>query len=251
MSKDLLTALEAHFGLVCFTGAGGKKTALYQLAGAHQGRVGVTSTVHIPPFPRKLDMRTVIVEEGALVSEVSEAAAGERVVAFAHPSEKHGRLAGVKPKLVAKIHGCAGFDVTFVKADGARSRWIKAPASDEPQIPEGASTVIPVVSARVMGEPLSDKIAHRVDRLSAVIGATAGAVIEPLHVARLLSDEQGALKGVGDAVVVPLINMADNEDYTALAREAAKQALALSKRFDRVVIAAMRQSHPLVEIVTP
>ena len=251
MREDLLTALEAHLGLVCLTGAGGKKTALYQLACAHQGRVGLTSTVHIPPFPRKLNIRTVIVEEGALVSEVSEAAAGERVVAFARPAEKHGRLAGVEPKLVAEIHGRAGFDVTLVKADGARSRWIKAPGGDEPQIPEGASTVIPVVSARVMGEPLSDRIAHRVHHLSAVTGATAGAVIEPLHVARLLSDEQGALKGVGNAVVVPLINMADNENYTALAREAAKQALALSKRFDRVVIAAMRRSHPLVEVVTP
>ena len=251
MSEDLLTTLEAHLGLVCLTGAGGKKTALYHLAAAHQGRVGVTSTVYIPPFPRKLDVATVIVEESALISEVSEAAAGERVVAFAQPSEKHGRLAGVKPELVTQIHDRAGFDVTFVKADGARSRWIKAPGSDEPQIPEGASTVIPIVSARVMGEPLSDKIAHRADRLSAVTGATAGTIIEPLHIARLLSDEEGALKGVVDAVVVPLINMADNEHYTALAREAAKQALALTKRFDRVVIAAMRRSEPLVEVVTP
>ena len=250
MHEDLLTALDAHRGLVCLTGAGGKKTALYWLARAHQGRVGLTSTVHIPPFPRKLDLRTVIVGEGVLLSEVLEAASGERVVAFAHPSQKHSRLAGVKPKLISRIHSCAGFDVTFVKADGARSRWIKAPGGDEPQIPEGAATVIPVVSARVIGEPLSDQIAHRVEHLSAVTGAAPGALIEPVHVARLLSNEQGALRGVGDAVVVPLINMADNEEYTVQAREVAKQALSLTRRFDRVVIAAMRRAYPLVEVVT-
>lgn len=250
MSEELLTALEAHSGLVCLTGAGGKKTALYRLAGAHQGQVGLTATVHIPPFPRNLDIFTVVEEEGALLSEVSATAANERIVAFARPSEKHGRLAGVRPNLVTQIHERAGFDVTFVKADGARSRWIKAPARNEPEIPEGANTVIPVVSAKVIGEPLSDKIAHRVEWLSEVIGAPVGAVIKPSHVARLLSDERGALKGVNDAIVVPLINMADDEKYAALARETAKQALRFSTRFNRVVITAMRQPDPVVEVVT-
>ena len=42
---DLLDALEAHSGLVCFVGAGGKKTILYRLGAAHPGRVGITATL--------------------------------------------------------------------------------------------------------------------------------------------------------------------------------------------------------------
>ncbi len=250
MSLALLDALNARTGLVCLVGAGGKKTTLYRLGAIHPGRVGITSTVFIPMFPKSLEAEVVLAEEPQLEFAVASAAERARVVAFAQPAQKRGRRAGLRPGLVRRIHAAAGFEVTLVKADGARSRLIKAPAQDEPQIPEDADTVIPVVSAAAIGEPLCERIAHRVERIAEVTGAAPGEPVTASHVARLLSSREGALRSVGDAAVVPLINMVDDRERHALAREAALEALGRTRRFERVVLAAMRAEEPLVEVLS-
>ena len=247
--ETLLEALAATRGLVALVGAGGKKTTLYRLARAHAGRIGITATVAIPPFPEDLGAHVIVAGTSALPALVAEAAQQHRIVAFARPSDKPNRLAGLPPGEVRWIHENAGFEVTLVKADGARSRWIKAPDPDEPQLPEGVDTVIPVVSARAIGERLREDIAHRVDRITAITGAQPGDIITPDLVARLLADEQGALKGAGKATMVPLINMVDNDEIAVVARQAARWALALTRRFDRVILTSMAAESPLVEIV--
>ena len=168
---------------------------------------------------------------------------------FARPSEKHGRFAGVATALVSVVHAEAGFDVTLVKADGARSRWIKAPNDAEPRIPSDADTVICVASARAIGQPLSDRIAHRVERIEALSGARAGEPIDAMHVARLISSEQGGLRGVGSARVIPVINMVDDEERRRLAMQAAEYLLDASERFDRVVLTSMRHDPPVVDVL--
>ena len=168
---------------------------------------------------------------------------------FACPSDKHGRYAGIAASLVSAAHAQAGFDVTLVKADGARSRWIKAPNQDEPRIPPDADTVICVVSAQAIGQPLSDRIAHRVERIESLCGARAGEPVRAEHVAHLLASEQGGLRGVGEARVIPVINMVDDEERLRLARRAAEHALAATERFDRVVLTSMRRDSPVVEVV--
>jgi len=245
----LIEALQAAGGLVCLVGAGGKKSTMYRLAALHPGRVGVTATVMIPPFPRTLEAFRVVEPPPQLERAVVAAARDHRVVAFATPSDKHGRLGGVERQDLERLHAAAGFEVTLVKADGARSRWIKAPGEQEPQIPPGARTVIPVVSAGVIGQPLDERIAHRVDRVSAVTGAQPGELLGPEHVARLLTSAEGALKQVGDAGVVPLVNMVDDAGAEAAARAVAELALARSRRFDRVVLASMRRPDPLVAVI--
>jgi probable selenium-dependent hydroxylase accessory protein YqeC len=247
--SELLKALHAEAGLICFAGAGGKKSTLYHLASAHPGRIGITSTVLTPPFPTRLAAFEVVAEEGEIGPAVVKAAAGRRIVAFATPSVKRNRLGGLSPSQVAEIHRAAGFDITLIKCDGARGRWMKAPGEDEPAIPERADTVIPVISARAIGQPLSERIAHRMERVAAITGARAGDLITPRHVARLLASEQGAMKGVGAATVVPLINMVDDAKLERFARYTARQALELTDRFERVVLTCMRRVDPIVDIV--
>jgi uncharacterized protein (UPF0548 family) len=57
------------------------------------------------------------------------------------------------------------------------------------------------------------------------------------------------LHRVGEATVVPVINMVDGPEAILAARETARQALALTRRFERVVLAAMTAAKPLVEVV--
>ena len=153
------------------------------------------------------------------------------------------------PELVAELHRRCGFAATLVKADGARMRLIKAPADDEPVLPPGSATVLPVVSARAFGRPLGPEVAHRLDRLLAVIGAAPGEPLGAVHVARLLTSEAGALQHAQGAVVVPIINMVDDDATLDAARAAAREALAMTRRFDRVALTAMTAADPLVELV--
>lgn len=250
MSGDtLLDLLCARSGLVCTIGAGGKKTTLFRLLEAHPGRVALTSTVFIPIFPKDFKVHVVREPVGTLLSAVERACSKHRLVAYTQLTSKRDRYEGVPATKVQEIHERLGFDVTLVKADGARTRLVKAPAEDEPQLPERVTTVIPVVSAKALNRPLSERIAHRVEQIERVSGLRTGDVLRPGHVARLLASPQGLLKGVGTANVIPIINMVDDLESKALALETASAALGLTTRFDRVVLTSMRSADPVVEVV--
>ncbi|GIX29245.1 MAG: hypothetical protein KatS3mg123_3126 [Burkholderiales bacterium] len=247
--EDLLDLFGARSGIVCAVGAGGKKSVLQRLAALHPGPVALTATVLTPRLPTSLPVAQVVAEEPLLSERVRAAAARHPKVAYFAPSAKEGRLGGVSPALVAQIHRTAGFAVTLVKADGARMRWIKCPEEDEPRIPACAATVIALLSARAIGEPLSERVAHRIDRIEAVSGGKRGEPLTPEQVARLMASEEGLMKGTGSARVVPVINMVDDAEREALARQAAEAALALTRRFDRVLLCRLRAENPLVGVV--
>ena len=252
-ARVLLEALSAGRGVVCAVGAGGKKSTLYRLAEAHRAvgsaRVAYTATVMVAAPPARLFGEPLIGEGEDLARQLSHALAERRLVAFVGPSSKPGRLGGLAPAFVADLHARHGLTATLVKADGARMRLIKAPAGDEPVLPAGTATVLPVVSVRAIGRPLDLATAHRPDRVARITGAAPGEPLAPIHLARLLAAADGALHRVGEATVVPVINMVDGPEAILSARETARQALALTRRFERVVLAAMTAAKPLVEVV--
>ncbi|MCB1716591.1 MAG: putative selenium-dependent hydroxylase accessory protein YqeC [Candidatus Competibacteraceae bacterium] len=247
--NDLLDSLQIQGGIVCLVGAGGKKTTLYALAQRFSGRIGITTTVHLPPFPRSLPGTRVIAPPEQLIEQVVSAAQHHRLVAFAHPSQTDYRVTGVSLDALDSIQQRARFELLLVKADGARQRLLKAPAAYEPVIPPSVSTVLALVSAQTIGRRLDEHIAHRVERIEAITGARRGELIQPLHIARLLADEQGLLQGAGSAQVVPIINQVDTAELHAQAADAARQALALTDRFDRVVLASMYRPQPIIEVI--
>jgi probable selenium-dependent hydroxylase accessory protein YqeC len=249
----LVDLLAARGGIVAAVGAGGKKSTLYRLAEAHRligsARIGLTCTVSMGPPPRSLVDERLVEDPATLAAQVPAAAARHRVLAYAQPSEKPGRLGGLPGALIARLHHEAAFTVTLVKADGARMRWIKAPREDEPVLPPGVTTLLPVVSVKALGEPLDPAIGHRIEQVAAVTGAQPGEPLGALHLARLLASEQGALQRAGAAVVVPVINMVDDAARRAAAREVARLALAATTRFERVVLTSMIAADPVVEVV--
>lgn len=251
--RTFLDLLAARRGLVCTAGAGGKKSTLYRLVEAHRAagtaRIGLSATVMTAAPPARIASNRLVAEPEVLIEQVPVLARREQVVAYGRPSPKPGRLAGLAPALIASLHGTGGFAVTLVKADGARMRLIKAPAPDEPVLPPGAGTVLALVSARVIGRVLDESVAHRPERVGAVTGAAPGEPLSPEHVGRLLASEEGALQHAGRARVVPVINMVDDAERRVLAVLAARTALALSDRFERVLLTSMTAPEPIVEVV--
>jgi probable selenium-dependent hydroxylase accessory protein YqeC len=247
--ESLLDLLDARRGVVCAVGAGGKKSLLRQLAVAHPGRIAITATAYTTFFQEHLGF-AVAVEDDALLPAAVAALDPIAKVAYACPGDKPGRRAGVSPATLERIHREGGFVATYVKADGARMRFVKAPADDEPPLPACATTVVPILSARAIGQPLTSRVAHRVERITQLTGLSEGETITPLHIAGLLASPEGLLKATEGRRVVPVINMVDDDAREALAREAAAAALQLTDRFDHVVLVCLaRPDHAVVAVV--
>ncbi len=247
MTEKLLDIFCAHEGIVSCVGAGGKKTTMFRLANIHPGRTGITATAHIEYFPRSLSATKYIGEEPELLESISRDTSS-RCIAFAQPSQRRGRRAGIDINSVQKFHVAGKFTALFIKADGARSRYIKSPAGHEPPIPPGTSVVIPVVSIKAIGKKLTDKIAHRVDRVCEVAGMKPGEKILPIHMARIISSKDGYLKNTNGAKVIPLINMVDDEKLYENAVEVAQKALEMTNQIKQIVLASMRDEQPIKKV---
>jgi probable selenium-dependent hydroxylase accessory protein YqeC len=243
---SLPEALGATKGVVCFVGAGGKKTTMYALARAHSGRVLLSSTSHMYRYRNDEVDKIVMLEDSyAGLPELRD----HKVVAVATTTETKNRVGGLTADRIQTIYREGGFDVCFIKSDGARSRWIKTPGEHEPLISSFASTVIPVVSAQVLDRQLNDDIAHRPERIAQLLGMQLHDCITDSHLIDLLSNPNGALKNIGDAEVIPLINMVDNQALLLRAREIARAALQRSTRISRIVLGSMKDAR-IVEVVT-
>lgn len=246
----LIDVLDARSGLVCLVGAGGKKTTIYRLAAAHSGRMAVTATSKLPPFPPAIAPWGLSHPNATIAETVTMRAREARRVAYCGPLGRSNRMIGVAPETVAALHHQCGFDVTYVKADGARARLAKAPGEHEPRLVAQPTTVIPVVSIKAVGRKLDLATVHRPARFATMTGAHLDEPIETHHLARLLSSNEGALQGTDGATVVPIINMADDVRLARLAREVAEDALTRTRRLSKIVITCMIAASPVIDVVT-
>ena len=229
---DVVEAFEPE-GVVAVVGAGGKKSTLYALA-AELERSVLTATVRIPPFEGHVARLVVTDDPVATLADNDDWPLGLTPAR----EESRDRYLGYDTRVVDDLGKAATVPV-LVKADGARTRWLKAPAEDEPQIPATSSVVVPVASVRSVGERLSEEHVHRPERVAALTGLTVGDRIDAEAIATVLTHGDGGMKGVPHgARVVPLLNMVDDEDLEATAREIADDLLD-HPRIDRVVLGRM------------
>ncbi|QZP38939.1 selenium cofactor biosynthesis protein YqeC [Halobaculum magnesiiphilum] len=240
-------------GLVCVVGAGGKKTTLYTLAN-RLDRAVVTATVRIPIFD---DHVARVVVDGDAVAALERHAADADIgvdwpLGLVPEQERDDRYLGYDPSVVDDLAGAHDGPV-LVKADGARMREFKAPDDREPQIPDGADAVVPIASAHVVGEPLTDTRVHRPERVAAIAGIDEGDEVTADAVGRVLASPEGGLKDVSaDAEAVALVNKVDDADDEAVGREIARAAFDADGpgRLDRVVLAALGEGR-IVDVIDP
>jgi probable selenium-dependent hydroxylase accessory protein YqeC len=106
-----------------------------------------------------------------------------------------------------------------------------------------------VASVRAVGEPLGDDHVHRPERVVALTDLEPGEAVRPRDVATVLTHPEGGLRGVPDgATVRPLLNMVDDADLEATAREIAADMDA-HDRIDAVVLGRM-DLRQVVDVVT-
>ena len=225
--------------LISLVGAGGKTTTMYTLARemAERGQRVITTTTTNIFFPDKGQTDAFVVAENpsTLLRAVQSIPARYRRITVvsrvragkAYAPTEAGKLAGLKLDQPYDLLAKTDVAAVIVEADGARGRLIKAPADYEPVIPPQSNVVLIVMSAGAIGQPLNGAIdqplngaiAHRPERIAALLGIAQGDLLTPERIARLLTSEQGGMKGIPEqARIHLLITHATGERQEAVQR---------------------------------
>ncbi len=188
--------------VVSVIGAGGKTTAVHQLAARYRSKglkVLVTTTTHMMIEEPLKESRDEIVE--ALERE-GFAFAASRVIHKGH--EK----AGCLPDDILK-EAIAAADMTFIEADGARRLPFKVPKADEPVIIPETTLIVLVAGMKAAGKTLAETV-YNYEALTRT-GYAADAVLTPRMMAEICREV--FLSRVNDEwPAVPVIVLAGQAD---------------------------------------
>ena len=228
---------------VALVGAGGKTTALFQLAQELKPCI-VTTTTHLGAWQVSWLDNHVIWKSGYPLPDI-ESSIGEGITLVTGELEGD-RYRGLDAGQLGKLKGLAGnYDLTLlIEADGSRQKPFKAPAEHEPVIPEFVDTVIVVAGLSGLGKPLNEEHVHRPEIFASLSGLKIEAPITNAALARVLTYPTGGLKNIPpDARRIALLNQADSPELQA---EGQKLAKPLLSAYDAVIISALNQGQQQV-----
>lgn len=203
---------------VAFIGAGGKTTAMFQLARQLQGPVIVTATSHLGTWQIELADRHIIAETATPIEALEH---GLRGVILITGTVAGDRTKPIDKALLAWLHQFCNYHAIplLIEADGSRQRPLKAWAQHEPPIPPFVKHVVQVVGLSSIGKPLTDQHIHRPEIVSKFTGLQPGQIITVESILRLLTHTEAGLKNIPtDATRTVLLNQADTPEQQSIAR---------------------------------
>lgn len=222
-------------GVVACVGAGGKTSVVQTLAAADNNRsVVVTSTTKMfytqvtqYPLVMAADYATGAAQVVRLLAERQQAAwfvrqAGEKVI-------------GLPPDWIDKLADTLPAAYILVEADGARGCLIKAPAAQEPVIPDTTRTTVGIVNLRVLGQPLSPVNTQRMELVTRRINKEPGELVDWQDIARLAVHPQGIFQYTRGSKVL-LLSGSDDKGARQSAAQIAGYVKLANVGIDRVVI---------------
>lgn len=222
---------------IAFTGAGGKTTAMFQLARVLSQPVIVTATSHLGAWQVDQADRHLVTDIPAPIEELEHGLQG--VLLVTGPLEGD-RTRPVDDDLLAWLHEYCGYHAVplLIEADGSRQKPLKAWADHEPAIPGFVGQVVQVVGLSCLGKPLQEEYVHRVEIFARLSGLHPGNPITGEAITRVLSHPDGGLKNIPTAARrVIVLNQADT---AALQSAASKMVRPLLAAYDSVIIARLQ-----------
>lgn len=230
--------INSHALHIAFTGAGGKTTALFQLARELSPTVIVTATTHLGAWqitaadhhliPKDLGYPGEMPTEGVIL--VTDEFQGDRT----QP---------ISPEMLNWLRDKSKNEniSLLIEADGARQRPLKAPAAHEPPIPDFVDTVIVIAGLSALGKPLNDKHIHRAEIFSQLSGLQINQMVTPEALTHVLAHPAGGLKNIPEgARRVAFLNQADTPEQQSIG---GTMAGALLKHFDFVVVGSLQEKN--------
>lgn len=220
---------------IAIVGAGGKTTALFQLARELTPPVLVASTTHLGAWQIPLADHHVIATDSAHIGDLREG-----VTLVTGPLQEE-RTTPLDLDLLRILHNLSRQQniPLLLECDGSRGLPLKAPAEHEPPIPDFVDTVLVVAGLTGLGQPLDESHVHRPLLFSTVSGLAPREPVTPAGVVRALLHPEGGLKNIPpQARRVCLLNQADTPELQAAAQGMAADLLA---GYDSVIIASLKE----------
>ncbi len=221
---------------VAFVGAGGKTTAMSQLAKELAPPVIVTATTHLGGWQTSLADQHLITERAD--DFANQNWHGVTLVTGPSLDERTKPVSGNVLSWLRAETQKAGLSL-LIEADGARQKPLKAPAEHEPPIPDFTDVVVVVAGLSALGQPLAEEFVHRSERFSRLSGLKMGEKISSDVIARVLTHPEGGLKNIPkNARRVALLNQADTPESQSQARGIIRSLLSA---FDAVIVASLKE----------
>jgi len=243
MNLSIVQALRVDSSpCIAFIGAGGKTTALFQLARTlskeNAPSVIVTATSHLGAWQFGLADQHIMTDSPAPLEELEHGLQGVILVT--------GEMAGDRSKpihesLLNWLYQYCGYHAIplLIEADGSRQKPLKAWADHEPAIPDFVKAVVQVVGLTGLGKPLNDEFVHRSKIFSSISGLESGEIVTAEALGRILTDDRGGLKNMPmKARRVMLLNQADTDALQAIANGMVQPLLS---DYDSVIIASLKE----------
>jgi molybdenum cofactor cytidylyltransferase len=224
---------------IAFVGAGGKTTALFNLARQLPAPVIVTTTTHLAKWQIVLaDKHLPISPDDDIMNHLNVNLGG--VLLITGPELRDKRLSGLDLNTLEHLYTftCKSNISLLIEADGSMLRPLKAPAEHEPAIPGFVDKVVVVAGLSALDQPLSEAWVHRPERFAGLSGLAINESISLDALASVLTNQEGGLKGVpNDADVTTLLNQADTPELLSKAKYLSSLLLPY---YQSVIIASLK-----------
>ena len=218
---------------VAFVGAGGKTTALFQLAKELAPCI-VTTTTHLGAWQADLADQHIIIRKMEDVNLLEDIAFSGIILVTGKRKEE--RLTSLAREELTWLEQFCNYHSLplLIEADGARQKPLKAPKENEPVIPKFVDTVIVVAGLSGIGKALDDENVYNAQFFAELGKMKERKKIVPDNLAKVLSHKEGGLKNTPKkARKIALLNQADTPELEAIGGKIAK---AILPEFDSVTV---------------
>ncbi len=230
---------------IAFVGAGGKTTALFNLARQLPPPVIVTTTTHLAKWQIVLaDQHIQISPEDDITDHLLVDLSGVLLITGSELQDE--RMSGLDFHTLEHLYGFAS-DANIsllIEADGSKQRPLKAPAEHEPVIPDFVDKVVVVAGLSALDQPLSEAWVHRPEKFAGLSGLAINESISLDAIVSVLTNQKGGLKGIPkDADVTVLLNQADTPELLSKAKFLSSLLLPY---YQSVIIASLKNSNQYI-----
>jgi molybdenum cofactor cytidylyltransferase len=202
---------------VAFIGAGGKSTAMFDLAKELTGTVIVTATSHLGVWQIPLADFHIVTND---LSSLKHYGLEKEGIILITGEIEGDRTRPINAEILAWLHSyCRSHSIpSLIEADGARQKPLKAWASHEPPIPKFVDHVVQVAGMSGLGKPLTDENVHRAEIFAKLSGLKIGESITVEALTKVLTHADGGLKHIpSDARKSMILNQADTPKMQSVA----------------------------------
>ena len=244
MNLSLAQALRVNSAAcVAFIGAGGKTTAMFQVArelSKDNGKspVIVTATSHLGVWQLGVANRHIVADTPGPIENLEHGLSGVTLITG---EIDENRTKPLNDDLINWLQQFCGYHAIplLIEADGSRGKPLKGWADHEPPIPSFVTQVAHIAGLGGLGKSLTDENVHRPELFSRLSGLRIGEPITTNAFTQVLTHPQSGIKNIpAKARKAIVLNQADTHELQSAAQGMAQD---LIPAYDSVIISSLEQ----------